>query len=98
MAQMELDIGVTMLFNVPVLAEIRALKLSLELLWSMNVRKVLCEIDCVECEETLRDGWYERHVHADDFADVRHSLGRIGRFNLDISLGKLTVLQIVLQR
>lgn len=60
----------------PLLAEMLALQRGLQLLWECNVREALCEVDCKEIVEVLRDGRLSFHELASDFREIQLLLDR----------------------
>lgn len=60
----------------PFKAEVEALKLGLILMWDVNMRSAVCEVDCIELVQALVDERYQFHAMASDLLDIRLLLDR----------------------
>lgn len=45
-------------------------------MWDANVRDVICEVDCLDLEEALRDDRLHFHEHASELQDIKKLLQR----------------------
>ncbi|XP_057426445.1 uncharacterized protein LOC130719864 [Lotus japonicus] len=60
----------------PITAEIGALKHGLVLLWNANIRKAICEVDCLEIVKALSENRYQFHELASELLDLKLLLDR----------------------
>ncbi|XP_057420539.1 uncharacterized protein LOC130714634 [Lotus japonicus] len=60
----------------PITAEIGALKHGLVLLWNANIRKAICEVDCLEIVKALSKNRYQFHEYASELLDLKLLLDR----------------------
>lgn len=60
----------------PLKAELTALQSGLILLWEMNIRDAICEVDCLEIVDVLRDSRIDFHELASDFREIHLLLQR----------------------
>ncbi|XP_057418984.1 uncharacterized protein LOC130713213 [Lotus japonicus] len=60
----------------PLLAEIEALKLGLNMLWDANLRCVDCEVDCLDIVQALANNTYQFHVQASNLLELKLLLDR----------------------
>lgn len=60
----------------PLLAEVRALTMGLNLLWDANIRCAMCEVDCLELVQTLQGGRFHFHELASELGALNDLIQR----------------------
>ncbi|XP_057418000.1 uncharacterized protein LOC130712177 [Lotus japonicus] len=66
----------------PLLAEIKALKSGLEILWEKGEREVICEVDCLELVHVIHHQREQFHALALEFRELQLLLSRDWRVQL----------------
>ncbi|XP_057423535.1 uncharacterized protein LOC130717346 [Lotus japonicus] len=67
----------------PMKAEVMALLRGIKLVWELNLRVIVCEVDCLEIVETLKDNRHQFHELASDFRELEDLLHRDWNIQLE---------------